>query len=582
VGIKELAEADLRPTEFEERRGITRISVELGYVQVHISRIPAESLDQERFTVLSLIAGVGINMRFPKLTPSGLLFLVREENACLLNKCLERWGKHSSIKTRRCIVSVHAASMREDDGLIARIAGEALASGVHIDLVSDTHDQTMLVVDESDATPLLGRLNTLMGGPSLRVHPHKCLRGRRIKVIKFGGTSMETAEARKRAAEIVVSAISEGFLPVVVVSAIGRKGLPYATDTLIGQLEEVDPTTPPAPRELDLMLACGEIFSAVIFAHTLTAMGYSAHAFRGDQAGIETDGEFGRARIIGIHPSHVSKALRAGTIPVVCGFQGAAKGEVTTLGRGGSDTTASAMGAALGADAVEIYTDVDGVMNADPRLVREAETLRQTTYDEVAAMAHLGAKVVHPRAAEIAMSYETPLWVKNTFSKDPGTEIVPETRFPGRRRTGVTHTGKLVYFQLDLSDVDSAERAAVSALIYRRLGEFGINVFMVNLSPTSTGFAVPASNILLVNGLLAGLGQRTNFRVAVRVCCTMVSLVGREYIETPGLLNRCLDALSELNVDVFQTSDGDRSLSYLVPEEHGAVAVECLFQVHKS
>ena len=141
------------------------------------------------------------------------------------------------------------------------------------------------------------------------------------------------------------------------------------------------------------------------------------------------------------------------------------------------------------ADAVEIYTDVDGVKTADPDAVQNAPTLRKVTYDEVAEIAHLGAKVVHPRAAEIAMKYEIPLWVKNTFTDDERS--VPREKFPGRRVTGVTHTGKLVYMQFDLSVVSDLDRVKLEADIYETMHRYGINLFMLNLSPASTGFAVP-------------------------------------------------------------------------------------------
>lgn len=255
--------------------------------------------------------------------------------------------------------------------------------------------------------------------------------------MKFGGTSVATAKARMQSALKVVSAKEQGYKPVVVVSAIGRKGDPYATDTLLNMLREIDPGVPAEPREIDLLAACGEILSSVIFAHTLKTLGHAAMSFRGGQAGIRTDGVYTNARIVGINPVSLFRSISEGNIPVVCGFQGvyvsgdgAPGGELTTLGRGGSDTTASAIGAALKAHAVEIFTDVEGVKTADPDMVPQAPTLRKVTYDEVAEIAHLGAKVVHPRAAEIAMKFDIPLWVKSTFSDDEGTEIVQRANFP--------------------------------------------------------------------------------------------------------------------------------------------------------
>lgn len=432
--------------------------------------------------------------------------------------------------------------------------------------------------------------------------------------MKFGGTSVATPEARQQSALRVVSAKEQGFSPVVVVSAIGRRGQPYATDTLIQLLRDIDPAVAPDARELDLMAACGEIFSSVIFSHTLKTLGHPAQAFRGGQAGIRTDGNYGNARIVSITPVSILKSIEEGNIPVVCGFQGVyvppdagPGGELTTLGRGGSDTTASALGAALKADAVEIFTDVDGVKTADPDYVKDAPTLRQVTYDEVAEIAHLGAKVLHPRAAEIAMKFGIPLWVKNTFSEDLGTEIVTRERFPGRRLTGVTHTGKLVYFQFDLNGLEDDDRRKVEGHVYETMARYGMNLFMVNLSPSGIGFALPRSQYPNAENLLDGLvvpvekaiylfqigakpsqeaetqrrvlqplGEVKTIRIELTESCTMVSLIGHEVLQQPGIFLSVLSSLHEAQIPVLQTSDSDFSLSCLIPESETDRAVRLL------
>lgn len=441
----------------------------------------------------------------------------------------------------------------------------------------------------------------------------------KIKVMKFGGTSVATHEARVQSALKVISAKEQGFTPVVVVSAIGRKGAPYATDTLITMLRDIDPTVDPDPRELDLLVACGEILSSVIFAHTLKTLGHHAMAFRGGQAGIRTDGVYGNARIVGINPVSLLKACEKGAIPVVCGFQGvyvagdgAPGGELTTLGRGGSDTTAAAVGAAMDAESVEIFTDVDGVKTADPDSVSQAPTLRQVTYDEVAEIAHLGAKVLHPRAAEIAMNFDIPIWVKNTFSEDQGTEIVRRDRFPGRRVTGVTHTGKLVYLQFDLKDATEDHRRLLEARIFETLARYGFNLFMLNLSPSGTGFAVPRSQFAPIVGildslvvpvdgkifllqvgsvpskdvenqqrLLAPLGEVSTLAADLTEGCTMVSLVGHEYMQQPGVFYEVLTTLNDAQIPVLQTTDSDFSLSVLIPESETNRAVRLLHEQFK-
>lgn len=436
----------------------------------------------------------------------------------------------------------------------------------------------------------------------------------KVKVMKFGGTSVQTKEARHAAALKVISAKEQGFAPVAVVSAIGRKGEPYATDTLIGLLREIDPAVEPDPRELDLLMACGEILSSVVFAHTLKTLGQTAISLRGGQAGIRTDGRYGNARILGINPIGVVEALRQGLIPVVCGFQGVwvqgglPGAELTTLGRGGSDTTASGLGAALKANAVEIFTDVDGVKTADPRMVPGAPTLCKVTYDEVAEVAHLGAKVVHPRAAEIAMRFHIPLWVKNTFTDDPGTEILPREEFPGRRVTGVTHSGKLVYVQASLESVLPEHSVDFVARVYQTLAKHAINLHMINLSPNSIGFAVqreqypeladffdglvlpmaegaiyvlqmgspPSQGAESQMELLAALGKPVPVALNVTEGCTMVSVVGHDYMQQAGVFLDVLLKFQAAQIPVLQTSDSDFSLSCLIPESEVGKAVRLL------
>ncbi len=438
----------------------------------------------------------------------------------------------------------------------------------------------------------------------------------RVRVLKFGGTSVATPESRILAARKVIAVKELGISPVVVVSAIGRKGSPYATDTLLGLLRDVDPMILPDAREVDLMLCCGEIMSTCIFAQTLKSLGHQASAMTGGQAGLVTDTNHGDARILYVKPDDVLRVLKSGRIPVVCGFQGrsdpqpdAVYGEITTLGRGGSDTTASALGAALGAESVEIYTDVDGVKTSDPEMVPEAPTLRKMTYEEIAEIAHQGAKVVHPRAAEIAMKFGIPLWIKSTFSDEPGTEVVPKEAFPERRVTGVTHTGKLVYLQFDTPF--GADKAVLEAKVYELMADYEVNLFMLNSHPNSFGFAVPRKQLSKVQGILDGLvvpmiqdadprtyivqiGRRGseevqaqakmlsktnafgNIRFVVALLienCTMVSVIAHEYLQQPGIYRRVLECLERENIQPLQTSDSLYAMSILISESDCARAV---------
>jgi aspartate kinase len=443
----------------------------------------------------------------------------------------------------------------------------------------------------------------------------------RIKVMKFGGTSVATPEARNLAAQRVISAKEHGFSPIVVVSAIGRKGEPYATDTFIQLVRDIDPNIPPEPRELDLLIACGEILSSVVFAQTLKVLGHSAQAFRGGQAGIRTDGVFGNARIVAINPVALVRSAEQGYIPVVCGFQGTYVGpepmpgaELTTLGRGGSDTTAAALGVALNAECVEIFTDVDGVKTADPDAVADAPTLRRVTYDEVAEIAHLGAKVIHPRAAEIAMTHNVPLWVKNTFTDDEGTLIVGRPDAGARRLTGVAHTGQLVYLQFDLNELSPIERTRLEATLYDMMSRQDINLYMLNLGPSGTGFGVsreqypvveelldslvvpvenelglqrvfvvqlgnrPSDSVVNQLELLASLGLVQAVSAERTEGCTMVSLVGDATMKQPGLFAAVFRTLSESQIPVLQTADSDFSLSVLIPESECNRAVRLIHE----
>jgi aspartate kinase len=431
----------------------------------------------------------------------------------------------------------------------------------------------------------------------------------KVKVLKFGGTSVATAEARASAAQRVFDAREDGFATIAVVSAIGRRGAPYATDTLIGEYRAVNHQLDSQSRELDLLMACGEVISAVIFAQTCRSLGLQAMTLTGAQAGIETDGKYGNARIVGVSPDRIEKMLRDGITPVICGFQGTSSEEaeeITTLGRGGTDTTAAAIGAAMKACAVEIYTDVDGIKTADPDSVPNAPTLRKVSYEEVAELAHLGAKVLHPRSAEIAMRHAIPLWVKNSFSGDIGTEIVKEDVSYGRGLTGISHSGKLVYLQIDLSSLQPKGRAHLQQRLFSLMSQFSIGLYMLNLSAAGMGFAVDRDQFPRAERLLDGLvipaeegqiilqfgaasqkvqaqygllgPQAKRLRFEVTEGCTMISVVGRVYFGKPGVFYNILNILSEAKVQVFQTADSDFSVSFLIPETETLRAVRVLHE----
>lgn len=241
-------------------------------------------------------------------------------------------------------------------------------------------------------------------------------------VQKYGGTSLNTFQKREKALSNIIAAKDKGYEVVVVVSAMGRKGEPYATDTLIDYLKEITPN--PDPSKKDLIMSCGEIISATVMAQSLEEKGYKAVAMTGFQGGIQTDNNFNNAQILNINPELIKYNLAKGNIIVIAGFQGITeKKEITTLGRGGSDTTAIALAGVLDAEIVEIYTDVPGIAITDPRLLPEAPFLEAIDFKSMYLLASAGAQVIHPRAVKTAMKYKMPIKVLATSNNKQGTLI---------------------------------------------------------------------------------------------------------------------------------------------------------------
>ena len=241
-------------------------------------------------------------------------------------------------------------------------------------------------------------------------------------VMKFGGTSLRDEDCRAYALEHIKRYHGSGERIVVVVSAMGRKGEPYATDTLVALLRDVGHNI--NPRELDLVMSVGETLSSAYFSHLLSHNGMSAESFNGRQSGILTDDNAGNAEILDINPSRIVEALDNGFIAVVAGFQGVNdKGDIRTLGRGGSDTSAVALASALGAEKVEIFSDVDGIANCDPRQVEGSRYLESISVNQMLAMADEGSRVIHPRAIKASLKTKTPIIAKNNFNETEGTLI---------------------------------------------------------------------------------------------------------------------------------------------------------------
>lgn len=396
----------------------------------------------------------------------------------------------------------------------------------------------------------------------------------RIVVQKFGGTSVATESMRQAVIKHIERAMSEGYRPVVVVSAMGRAGDPYATDTL---LELAGAAQETGERDVDLLLACGEVIATVVLSRALKARGHRARAFTGAQAGIVTDGRFGDARILRVEPKRILAALACGEVPVIAGFQGQSQeGEVTTLGRGGSDTSAAAIAVALGAELLEVFTDVDGVKTADPRLAPQAATLKVATYQEIAELAHFGAKVIHPRAVEIAMKAKIPIKIRQTASDAPGTLVCDppwcgdiERPAADRPVTGIAHVPGVAQAVVR---PPAGERAAVR--LFARLGEAGISADMIHVSPERIAFIVDGKLEPKLREILAELG----WPHAVTGGLAKVSAVGGGMHGVPGVMARVAAALDRAGVEILETSDSHVHISCLVPQAKVKEAVLALHE----
>ena len=399
----------------------------------------------------------------------------------------------------------------------------------------------------------------------------------RILVQKFGGTSVATAKKRQVAVRRIEEAIANGFTPVVVVSAMGRRGDPYATDTLIDLIQKIDPDV--APRELDLLVSCGETISAVVMAGTLHQAGVgNTVVLTGGQAGIITDRNYGNARILRVEPEHIRRHLDRGDLVIVTGFQGISESnDLTTLGRGGSDTTAAALGVALRAEIVEIYTDVDGVMTADPRIVPQAQKIRQTCYEELLQMANQGAKIVHHRAIELAMRANLPLRIRNTFSDDEGTWVAHhyEERASfssGRTVTAITHMPARALITVQRQQGN--ERPIGNTSIFRPLADANISLDLFNLSPQQTSFTIHVAHSERVRAILENMGVH----VSVIANCAKISAIGVGMHNQPGVMANLVEALEKRNIEILQTTDSNVTISCLVREADMNAAVQALHE----
>lgn len=388
-----------------------------------------------------------------------------------------------------------------------------------------------------------------------------------IVIQKFGGTTVSSVSKRLLVAKRIKDTIDLGLSPIAVISAIGRLGEPYSTDSL---LSLVRPNRIKA-RDLDLLMSVGEIISCVLMVDTLASIGVNAKPYTGGQAGIITDESYGKANILHVKPEPILECLKKGIVPVVAGFQGITEhGQITTLGRGGSDTSAAILAKAVDADRIEIYTDVDGIMTADPNIVKEAKKLNELSYSELFEMADQGAKVIHPKAVSIAMSKQIPLIIKNIAGNDPGT-LISNRKIEKQKKDLVT------------SIVHISGRCQVKALydksdekigILKELADKGISLDIINVFPSHMVFTIEKQAKVQVEQILASMA--TSFSVLDGLC--KVSIIGEGMKGVPGVIYKAIKLLSEQGIEVLQTSDSHTTISCLIKEKDAERAVSILHQ----
>ena len=389
-------------------------------------------------------------------------------------------------------------------------------------------------------------------------------------VQKYGGSSVADAEGLKRVANRIVATKKAGHQVVVVVSAMGD-----TTDELLDLANQVSPL--PNGRELDMLLTAGERISMALLAMAIGNLGHEARSFTGSQAGVLTTSTHGKARIIDVTPGRITEALNEGAIAIVAGFQGINQEtkDVTTLGRGGSDTTAVALAAALEADVCEIYTDVDGIFTADPRVVPSARKLKTVTYEEMLELAASGAKVLHLRCVEYARRYDMPIHVRSSFSNNEGTWVVKDHPEGGTDMeqaviAGIAHDKS----EAKVTVVGVPDRAGIAARIFQAIADADINIDMIvqNVSAAATGltdisFTLPKTEGANATNILQRIQGEIGF-VSIQYDDQIgkLSLVGAGMRSHPGVTATFFSCLADAGVNIEMISTSEIRISIICRE----------------
>jgi aspartate kinase len=396
----------------------------------------------------------------------------------------------------------------------------------------------------------------------------------KIVVQKFGGTSVSTDESRKQVISKVKNAINEGYSPVVVVSAMGRRGEPYATDTLLSLVDEKFKNTNKLAR--DLLMCCGETISSVVMSSDLYSSGIDCMPLTGAQAGIVTDDNFTDATCIEVKPKKILELVSQGRVPVITGFQGISEsGYLTTLGRGGSDTTASILGVALKASAIEIYTDVDGIMTADPRIVKNANLIDVISYNEVFQLADKGATVIHPKAVEVAMEGNVPILIKNTMSDAKGTLINNfGDKSKDRIMTGITSQKNRTQISIEACENEGNIKYKT---VLDLLAANKISLDLINIFPSEQIFTINKED----KDILADILDNAKLKYNLIENCSKIAVIGSKMMGMPGVMANIIKALSDSNIEVLQTADSHMTIWCLVHSENEKDAINILHKIFK-
>jgi aspartate kinase len=399
-------------------------------------------------------------------------------------------------------------------------------------------------------------------------------------VQKYGGTSVATPEKILRVAERVRRTLATDSVDgvCVVVSAMGD-----TTDELIALAHRINETPP--SREMDMLLSTGETITAPLLAMALCGVGTPAVSLTGLQAGIRTSGAYRRARIVDIVPERIVEALQRGNVAVIAGFQGVTEQlDITTLGRGGSDTSAVALAAALGASQCEIYTDVRGVFTADPRIVPEAVPIPEISYEEMLEFAAVGAKVMHPRAVEIGEAYDMPIWVKSSFDDSPGTLICRHPTLEDRQKVrGIAH-------EIDVAKVTLLrvpDRPGIAAGIFGPLADSHINVDVIlqNIGhdgTTDLSFTLAESDLRqaepLVSSIAAAVGA-SGYEATADIA--KVSVVGTGMLNTPGIAATMFRTLADAGINIELISTSEIRITCIIKRDEVRNAVQALHRAYQ-